>query len=74
MLSWSWEPRKYGLKVTRGVVMHWINSKKGNGGYSAGLVHDIGVWSELIEEFVCSHILREGNMVDVGSKGCTAYA
>ena len=54
--------------------MHWINSKKGNGGYSAGLVHDIGIWSELIKEFVCSHILREGNMVDVGSKGCTAYA
>ena len=44
-------------------VVQWINSRRGNGGYSDALVHDISVWIKLIEKFRCSHVMQEGNMV-----------
>ena len=55
-------------------VLQWINTKRGNGGYSDSLAHDMSVWINLLEEFRCSYIMREGRMAadfiaGVGSKG-----
>lgn len=72
-LSWKWAPRKLGSKGSRW-VLQWINTKRGNGGYSDSLAHDMSVWINLLEEFRCSYIMREGRMAadfiaGVGSKG-----
>ena len=36
-------------------VVRWINTNKGNGGYSDEWVHGMGVWADLTEEFLYSH-------------------
>jgi len=55
-------------------AINWINVRSSNGGHYEILIHDIKVWIDLIEDFLCSHILHEGNMVadymtGVGSRG-----
>ena len=55
-------------------VVNWIISRRGSNGYADTLIQDMVIWIGSIEEFWCSHIMREGNMAmdyitDIGLKG-----
>ena len=43
-------------------MINWIISGGSNGGYSESLLKDMKLWMDVTKDFLCTHIMREGNM------------